>query len=353
MLNVKDYTNNVAVLKGNKMEKENLLTLKGLNKNLALEFVEEKIPTRNGYGDALVQLGRSNKIMVLCADLIDSTRVKKFAEKFPQQFVEVGVAEQNLVTVASGLAAMGKIPFVSSYAMFCPGRCWEQIRTTICYNDQNVKVIGAHSGVSVGPDGATHQALEDIAIMRALPNMVVVVPADYEQTKKATKAIARFKGPAYMRFAREKTPQFTSSKSPFKIGTAQVLKKGKDLAIVGAGPVVFECLKAAEKLQEKGISAEVINCHTIKPLDEKAILASAKKCGCVLTVEEAQVIGGLGGAISEFLSENSPTRIKRIGVQDHYGESGSPDELLKKFGFSAEHIFREAFVFCKLKKLKG
>ncbi|MBU1111899.1 MAG: transketolase family protein [archaeon] len=325
--------------------------LKGLNKDLKLEFPEQKIPTRNGYGDALVELGKINKsVMVLCADLTESTRVEKFREKFPKRFVEIGVAEQNLVTVASGLAAVGKIPFASSYAMFCPGRCWEQIRTTICYNNQNVKIIGAHSGVSVGPDGATHQALEDIAIMRALPNMVVIVPADYEQTKKATHAIAKYKGPAYMRFAREKTPQFTTKSTEFKIGKAQVLKRGKDLAIIGAGPVVYECLEAAEMLERKGISAEVINCHTIKPLDKNTILSAAKKCGCVLTVEEAQIIGGLGGAISELLSENWPTKIKRIGVRDHFGESGSPDELLQKFGFSSKHIFKEAFKFCKCVK---
>lgn len=326
-----------------------LKKLKGLNKKLNLKFPEKKIPTRNGYGDALVELGKKNKnVMVLCADLTESTRVENFMKKFPKRFVEVGVAEQNLVTVASGLAAEGKIPFASSYAMFCPGRCWEQIRTTICYNDRNVKVIGAHAGVSVGPDGATHQALEDIAIMRALPNMIVVVPADYEQTKKATHAIAKFKGPCYMRFAREKTPQMTSSRTPFKIGEAQVLKQGKDLAIIGAGPVVHECLVAADMLEKKGVSVQVINCHTIKPLDKKTILNAAKKCGCVLTVEEAQIIGGLGGAVSEFLSENYPVRIKRIGVKDHFGESGSPDELLKKFGFSSNHIFKEAFKFCKL-----
>jgi len=329
------------------MQENKFDKLQGLNKSLSLSFLKEKIPTRNGYGDGLVELGRNKKIMVLCADLVDSTRVTKFKEKYPKQFVEIGVAEQNLVTVAAGLAAMGKIPFVSSYAMFCPGRCWEQIRTTICYNEQNVKVIGAHAGISVGPDGATHQALEDIAIMRSLPNLIVIVPADYEQTKKATRAIAKFKGPAYMRFAREKTPQMTSKKTPFEIGKAQVLKKGKDLVLIGAGPVVYECLVAAQKLQEKGISAEVINCHTIKPLDQRTILASVKKCKKVLTVEEAQVIGGLGGAVAEFLGENYPAKLKRIGVQDHFGESGSPDELLKKFGFSSEHIFKEALKICK------
>jgi transketolase len=321
--------------------------LKGFNKTLGLKCNSKKIPTRNGYGDALVELGKKNKnIMVLCADLVESTRVDQFQKKFPKRFVEIGVAEQNLVTVASGLAAMGKIPFASSYAMFCPGRCWEQIRTTICYNNQNVKIIGAHAGVSVGPDGATHQALEDIAIMRTLPNMIVVVPADYEQTKKATIALAKYKGPCYMRFAREKTPQFTTKKTPFQIGKAQVLKNGGDVCIIAAGPVVYECLVAAENLQKKGISATVINSHTIKPLDEKTILTAVKKCKCVITVEEAQIIGGLGGAVAELLSEKCPIKLKRIGVKDHFGESGSPEELLKKFGFDANSIYKEILKFC-------
>jgi transketolase len=313
-----------------------------INKKLQLNLFRQRMPTRNGYGDALVQLGRNKKIMVLCADLSDSTRVAKFRDKYPEQFVEMGVAEQNLVTVASGLASMGKIAFASSYAAFCPGRCWEQIRTTICYNDQNVKVVGAHAGISVGPDGATHQMLEDIAIMRALPNMIVVIPVDYDQTVKATKALAEFKGPAYLRLAREPTERITTAKTHFKIGKAQVLREGGDVAIIGAGPPVYECLGAALKLQEQGVSAMVINCHTVKPLDKATILRAAKKCKRILTVEEAQTTAGLGGAISEFLSETYPTKIKRIGVRDHFGESGQPDELLKKFGFSAEHIFKQA-----------
>jgi len=312
-----------------------------LNKKLHLNLFRENIPTRNGYGDALVKLGRSKKIMVLCADLVDSTRVTKFKKKYSQQFVEMGVAEQNLVTVASGLAAIGKIPFVSSYAAFCPGRCWEQIRTTICYNDQNVKIIGAHAGISVGPDGATHQMLEDIAIMRALPNMIVVVPADYEQTKKATMAIAKYKGPAYMRFARSATDQITTTKTPFKIGEAQILKDGKDVAIIGAGPVVAECLKAAEILEKQGINAMVVNNHTIKPLDKKTLLMAAKKCKKIVTVEEHQVTGGVGSAICEYLSSVYPVPIRRVGMPDRYGESGEPEELLSVFGFSSKHIVKE------------
>ncbi|MDO8655838.1 MAG: transketolase family protein [Nanoarchaeota archaeon] len=324
-----------------------LPNLRGLSKEMDLNFKRDRIPTRNGYGEALLELGKDKQIMVLCADLTESTRVEKFKSKFPAQFIEIGVAEQNLVTVASGLAHVGKIPFVSSYACFCPGRCWEQIRTTICYNNQNVKIIGAHAGVSVGPDGATHQMLEDIALMRALPNMIVVVPADYEQTKKATKAIAALKGPAYMRFAREMTEQMTTTKTPFEIGKAQILKDGEDIAIIGAGPLVYECLLAAGLLQERGIHAMVINCHTIKPLDKNTILNAARKCKRVLTVEEAQVNGGLGGAIAELLSEELPTKLKRIGVMDRFGESGEPDELIKKFGLNSEFIFKEAM------KLRG
>src|SRR3989338_8677650 len=336
---------NVYALRDNRMT---LDQLKQLNTSLHLDFIREKIPTRNGYGDGLLELGRKNKnVMVLCADLTESTRVEKFQKAFPQRFVEIGVAEQNLVTVASGLAAMGKIPFASSYACFCPGRCWEQIRTTICYNNCNVKIIGAHAGVSVGPDGATHQMLEDLALMRSLPNMIVVVPADYEQTKKATHALADYKGPAYMRFAREKTAQVTTAKTPFEIGKAQILKDGEDIAIIGAGPLVYECLLAAGLLQERGVHAMVINCHTIKPLDKNTILNAARKCKRVLTVEEAQVNGGLGGAIAELLSEECPTKLKRIAVMDRFGESGEPEELIKKFGLSSEFIFKEAM------KLRG
>src|SRR3989344_755701 len=276
------------------MATTDLTKLTGLNKSLNLNFSKEKIPTRNGYGDGLLELGKTNKnIMVLCADLTESTRVEAFAKKYPSQFIEIGVAEQNLVTVASGLAAMGKIPFASSYACFCPGRCWEQIRTTICYNDRNVKIIGAHAGISVGPDGATHQMLEDIALMRALPNMIVIVPADYEQTKKATAAIAAYPGPAYMRFAREKTEQMTTAITPFNIGKMQIFKDGSDIALIGTGPLVYECLKAAKALQSKNIKAMVVNCHTIKPLDCGTLLAVAKKCKKVITVEEAQITGGL------------------------------------------------------------
>ena len=319
-----------------------------LNKKMNLNSFRKPVPTRNGFGDGLHQAGKKNKkIVALCADLTGSVRMDKFQKAFPKRFFEVGVAEQNLVTVGSGLSAVGKIPFVSSYAAFCPGRCWEQIRTTICYNNQNVKIIGAHAGISVGPDGATHQALEDISTMRVLPNMTVVVPADYEQAKKATLAAAKHDGPLYLRLTRENTQQMSTSKTPFKIGQAQIWRSGKDIALIAAGPVIYECLRAAEMLQKKGINAMVINCHTIKPLDKSTILKAAKKCKRIITVEEAQITGGLGGAISEYLSEVHPTKIKRIGVKDRYGESGSPEELLKKFGFSAQHIYQNTLEMIK------
>ena len=321
--------------------------LKGLNKEMKMDFLRPRVATRNGYGDALIELGKNRNVIVLCADLVESTKVQKFKEKFPQQYIEVGVAAQNLVTLAAGLAAVGKIPFVSSYTAFCPGRCWEQIRTTICYNNRPVKVIGAHAGISVGPDGATHQALEDIATMRSLPNMIVIVPADFEQTFKATKAIAAFNGPAYMRFARNDTEQVTTKATPFEIGKAQILKDGKDVALIVAGPLVYQCFEAALILQEQGIDAMIINNHTIKPLDGKTILAAAKKCKKIVTVEEAQITGGLGGAIAEFLSENYPVPIRRVGVRDRYGESGEPDELIVAFGLSAKDIVREVIKLCR------
>jgi transketolase len=326
----------------------NLNKLKGLNKSMHLKFTTQNKANRQGYGDALVEIGKRNKkVWVCCADLTDSTKVDKFKKAFPKRFVEIGVAEQNLVTVGAGLAAVGKIPFVSSYAAFCPGRCWEQIRTTICYNDQNVKVIGAHAGVSVGPDGATHQALEDIAIMRALPNMVVINPSDYNQTKKATSAIAKFKGPAYMRFGRTATPLFTTNKTPFKIGKANILKQGSDIVFIATGALVYEALAAALILQEQGINAMVIDNPSIKPLDKHTILKAAKKCSRIITIEEAQIAGGLGSAVAEFLSEIHPTKILRIGMNDQFGESGDPQELLKHFGFTGKGIAKKAKKFLK------
>jgi len=309
------------------------------------------VPIRDGYGNGLIELGeKDSNVVVLCADLTESTRSKVFADRFPERFIEIGVAEQNLVTIASGLAVTGKIPFVASYAMFCPGRCWEQIRTTICYNEQNVKIAGAHAGISVGPDGATHQALEDIAIMRTLPNMDVVVPCDANEARKATIAVGKTKQPAYVRFARDKTPVFTSEKTPFSLGKAEVFVEGKDIAIIACGIMVYQAILAAKELEKEHVEAMVVNCHTVKPLDYETIIKVARKTGAVVTAEEHQIIGGLGGAIAECLSENYPVKLKRIGIRDRFGESGKPDELLKRFGLTYTDIVEAVRELLDLKK---
>jgi transketolase len=296
-------------------------------------------PIRKGFGRGLLALGEQNKdVVAACADLTTSTTMNLFAEAYPERFVEIGIGEQNLVTVGAGLAAMGKIPFVSSYAAFSPGRNWEQIRTTICLNERPVKIIGSHAGISVGPDGATHQMLEDIAIMRALPNMVVLAPGDSLEAEKMTMAMAADGRPNYMRLAREATPVITTSKTPFTIGPAYVFREGSDVTLVATGTMTYQALVAAEILAKDGISAEVIHVPTIKPLDEKTILASAHKTGAVVTAEEAQITGGLGGAIAELLSEQLPTPLRRVGMRDRFGESGEPAELLEHFNLTATHI---------------
>jgi len=299
----------------------------------------EMLPIRKGFGEGLVVSGRFDRsIVALCADLTESTQMEAFKQEFPERFVEIGVAEQNLVTVASGLAAVGKKPFVTSYAGFSPGRNWEQIRTTICLNDQNVKIVGSHAGVSVGPDGATHQMLEDIALMRVLPNMIVIVPADSIEAQKATEAMAKLDHPAYLRLAREKTAVFSTEKTPFEIGKAQVLVAGTDVTIVACGPLVYEALKAAKILMEKNISAEIINCATIKPYDHQTISTSAKKTGLVITVEEAQSAGGLGGVVAESLATQQIAAVHRIGVEDRYGQSGAVEELWREYGLDSASI---------------
>lgn len=296
-------------------------------------------PIRAGFGRGLKAAGESNEAVVaLCADLTESTQMHLFREAFPERFVEIGVAEQNLVTVASGMARAGKIPFTSSYAAFSPGRNWEQIRTTVTLNDQPVKIVGSHAGVSVGPDGATHQMLEDITLMRVLPNMVVVAPGDSTEAEKATRAIAENGKPSYIRLAREKTPVFSTEDSPFEIGKAYILREGHDISLLGTGTMSYQLLLAARELEKLGISAEVVHVPTIKPLDEATILASVSKTGRVLTAEEAQVNGGFGGAVAELLSEKKPTPLKRIGMLDRFGESGSPDELLDHFGLTGPKI---------------
>lgn len=341
--------------------------------------------TRDGFGEAVVELGKTDpRVVVLTGDLTESTRVAEFAKQFPDKFIEVGVAEQNMAGVAAGLAAEGLIPFITSYAVFNPGRNWDQIRVSVCYSNLNVKIIGAHSGLSVGPDGATHQGLEDIAITRVLPNMTVLVPADANQTRAATLAAAEYPGPVYIRFPREKTPLFYHRDVPFEIGRAEVLLEGSDVTIVACGPLVYEALRAAEilvgnnnstiddrrskivvedrkskmenlpnlsstlhlpnppstfhHLSSTPVSAEVINASTIKPLDIETLIKSAKKTGRMVTVEEHQVIGGLGGAVAEVLSEACPTPMRRVGMKDSFGESGEPEELLAKYGMDTQAI---------------
>lgn len=294
---------------------------------------------RAGFGRGLLKAGQQNSDIVgLCADLTDSTKMNAFADAFPERFVQVGVAEQNLVTVASGLAAVGKIPFAASYAAFSPGRNWEQIRTTICLNDQPVKIVGSHTGLYTGYDGATHQMLEDIALMRSLPNMVVIAPADSVEAEKATLALAQDKRPGYLRLVRDVTPVFTTNRTPFSLETAQVLKDGTDLTIVATGTMTYPSLAAAHQLASIGIDAEVVHVPVIKPLDGQTVLKSAKKTGRVITVEEAQIAAGFGSAIAEFLGEHHPTPIKRIGMNDRFGESGDPPSLLKAFGFTPKQI---------------
>ena len=300
----------------------------------------KQIPTRNGYGEGLVEAGKQNKnVVVLCCDLTESTRSEMFKKVFPNRFIQMGVAEQSLASIGAGMSMAGKIPFISSYASFSPGRNWEQIRTTIALQNSNVKIAGAHAGLSVGPDGATHQMLEDIALMRAMPNMIVEIPCDSIETKKTTMAGTKFAGPFYFRFTRASSPVFTTEKTPFKIGHAELFRFGNDLTIIAAGPLLYEALVAAEGLsKEHGIECRVINCHTIKPLDEKTIVAAAKETGAIVTVEDGQVNGGLAGAICETLSLTVPVPIERVGIQDSFGESGGPQEVLEAYGLTSPFI---------------
>ncbi len=313
-----------------------------LNPNLFDKKVEQ-VPIRKGFGDGLLLAGEKNPdVVALCADLTESTKMNLFRDKFPKRFIEMGVAEQNLASVASGLSAMGKIPFISSYAMFSPGRNWEQIRTTICYNDRPVIIAGSHAGISVGPDGGTHQAIEDIAITRVIPNMIVISPCDHIEAQKATLASVDLEKPVYIRLAREKTPVITTEDSPFEVGRAQMYygeKEAKaDVGIIATGALVYKALKVAETLKGQKISAKVLNISTIKPLDTEAIILLSKTCGALVTVEEHQIAGGLGSAVSEVLSQNFPTPIEFIGVHDLFGQSGTPDELLEHYGMGESHI---------------
>jgi transketolase len=293
----------------------------------------DNVPTRNGYGDGLLEAGKRDvSVVALSADLTESTKTLQFAEAFPERFVQVGIAEQNMASVASGMAAMGKIPFIASYAMFSPGRNWEQIRTTVAYNNVNVKIIGAHAGISVGPDGATHQAIEDIALMRVIPNMIVINPCDAHEARKATLAAAKHDGPVYIRLGRSDTPVITTVESPFEIGKGEWLyRKQPDtptsVGIIVTGSLAYNAIRAAVELESQGIGVSVLHLATIKPLDTEAIEALARNHTAVVTVEEHQVVGGLGGAVAEHLSSVTPTKIIRVGIQDQFGQSGEPTEL--------------------------
>lgn len=297
--------------------------------------------TRFGFGEALVELGKKDeRIFVLGADTAASVAINGFQEAFPDRFANVGIAESNMLGMASGLALAGFIPFAATYGVFASGRPWEQIRTTICYSNLNVKIGGSHSGLMVGPDGATHQALEEMAIMRCLPKMTVLSPCDVIETKKATMAAAYFKGPVYIRYGRESIPVITEESTPFEIGKAQIMKEGKDVCIIATGTMVYESLMAAEILEKEGINAKVINIHTIKPIDEKAIIDAAKECGAIVTAEEHQIFAGFGSAVAEVVVKNAPVPMEFIGMKDCFGESGKPSDLMAKYGLKDVNIIQ-------------
>lgn len=301
----------------------------------------EQVPIRKGFGEGLVVAGEENaNVVALCADLTESTQMHLFKKKFPERFVEIGVAEQNLVTVASGMSAMGKMPFCSSYAMFSPGRNWEQIRTTIAYNDRGVIIVGSHAGISVGPDGGTHQAIEDMALMRAMPNMMVISPCDAIEAQKATIALAKLGKPAYLRLAREKTPMMTTVETPFEIGKSQVVWDSEKpmVGIVATGALLHKALVAAKELASEGTQVRVVNLATIKPLDEAGILLLAKNTGAIVTVEEHQIAGGMGSAVAECLAKHCPVPMEFVGVEDKFGQSGTPEELIEHYGMGVSHI---------------
>jgi len=299
--------------------------------------------TREGFGHGLVDLGERRKdVVVLVGDLTGSTNVNYFQQKFPERFIEVGIAEQNMMCVAAGLAAVGKVPFLATYGAFASCRSADQIRVTVAYTDLPVKIGGAHGGISVGPDGATHQAMEEISIIRSIPNMKMIVPCDYWETRKATVAMADDPNPNYIRFGREPVPVVTGPETPFTIGKANLLREGHDLAIIACGVMVYEALVAAQELEARGIHARVLNMHTIKPLDKDAIQRAAKDCGAIVTAEEHQIHGGLGGAVAETVVQLHPVPMELVAVQDRFGRSGKQDELMAAFGIKAPDIVRAA-----------
>lgn len=301
------------------------------------------IPSRFGYGDGLVDAGNANKnVVVLAADVAESTRCHLFAKQFPDRFIQCGVAEQNMAEVAIGLALEGKIPFISSYAVFSPGRNWDQVRIGVCYNEANVKIAGAHVGIGTGPDGATHQALEDIGIMRVLPKMMVEVPCDYWDARKITVAAASVVSPFYFRLGRDKSPVLTTENTPFALGKAEVFREGADVALIACGPLVYESLVAAKELEKEGLSCRVINNHSIKPIDVSTIEKAARECGCIVTAEEHQVMAGMGSAVAETLAQTYAVPQEFVGMPDHFGESGKPPELYKKWGMTSDAIITAA-----------
>ena len=316
---------------------------KHLQQNLSLDAIE-KVPTRNGFGEGLLEAGkRDEQVVALCCDLTESTKTNVFAEAYPKRFIQIGIAEQNLASVGSGMAAMGKVPFITSYAAFSPGRNWEQIRTTIAYNNSNVKIVGSHAGISVGPDGATHQMTEDLAIMRALPNMIVMAPADVHEARKMTLAAARHVGPVYFRLGRSESPVVTTPETPFEIGKAELMytrneAHSKKIGIVNTGSLLHNSLMAAQALEAEGVGVSVLHMATIKPLDTEALLAFANDHNALVTVEEHQIAGGLGSAVAEYLSGVKPTRIERVGIKDVFGQSGEPNELIAHYGMDTKAI---------------
>lgn len=306
------------------------------------KFTEKK-DTRSGFGQGLLELGRKNPLVVaLCADLTGSLKMDAFEKEFPERFFQVGIAEANMIGIAAGLAIGGKIPFTGTFANFSTGRVYDQIRQSVAYSEKNVKICASHAGLTLGEDGATHQILEDIGMMKMLPNMVVINPCDYNQTRLATLAIAEYEGPVYLRFGRPKVPVFTPAENAFVIGKAIMLNEGKDVSIFATGHLVWEAILAGHMLAEKGIDAEIINIHTIKPLDEEAVLNSVNKTGCVVTAEEHQMNGGLGDSINQLLALNRPTPVEMVGVNDKFGESGTPEQLMEKYGLTAQNIVDKA-----------
>ena len=310
----------------------------------------EMIPTRDGFGKGVLELGQTNKdVVVLCADLTDSTRAGWFREKFPSRFFGFGIAEQDMFGAAAGMALMGKIPFVCTFGVFASGRAWDQVRVSIAYMNLNVKIIGTHGGVSVGEDGATHQAIEEIALMRVLPHMTVIVPADAKEAQRATIQAAEIKGPVYIRLGRSPSPVITKDEDFFKIGRANVLREGKDVSIIACGLMVCEAILACEELVKEGISARLINLHTPKPLDKETILKAAKETGAVVTAEEHLLFGGIGSVVAEFLSQNCPVPIRMVGINDRFGESGKQPELFKALNLTAQDIVKAAKNVLKMK----